>query len=96
MATCFPTNGIPSEVVSSKRKEFALQESKLFPASQKEGTNSGAQHQKTYLWKCVPSEDSYQPGQSRSLIRIFTGRMMDSRGCEVSLYGQLSGFPGLI
>ena len=35
MATCFSTNGIPSEVVSSKTKEFALQESKLFPASQK-------------------------------------------------------------
>ena len=41
--------------------------------------------QKTYLWICAPSEDSDQPVHSRSLIRIFTGRDLDSRRCKVSL-----------
>ena len=35
--------------------------------------------QKLYLWTCVPSEDSDQPAYSRSLIRIFVGRILDSK-----------------
>ena len=31
-----------------------------------------------------PSEDSDQPAHSRSLIRIFTGRILDSQDCKVS------------
>ena len=34
------------------------------------------------------SEDSDQPAHSRSLIRIFTGRILDSQGCKVSSCGQ--------
>ena len=46
------------------------------------------QRQKTYLWTCAPSEDSDQTAHSRSLIRIFTGRILDSQGCKVSSCGQ--------
>ena len=36
----------------------------------------------------APSEDSDQPAHSRSLIRIFTGRIFYSQGYKVSLCGQ--------
>ena len=48
----------------------------------------GLQSQKTYLLTCAPSEDSDQPAHSRSLIRIFTERILDSQGCKVSSCGQ--------
>ena len=35
----------------------------------------------------APSEDSDQPAHSRSLIRIFTGRILDSHWCWVSSCG---------
>ena len=41
------------------------------------------QRQKTYFWTCVPRETSDQPAHSRSLIGIFTGRILDSQGCKV-------------
>ena len=43
-----------------------------------------------YLRTCAPSEDSDQTAHSRSLIRIFTGRISDSRwqGYKVSSCGQ--------
>ena len=41
-------------------------------------------HHKTYLRTCAPSEDSDQPVHSRSLIRIFTGHILDREGCKVS------------
>ena len=44
--------------------------------------------QKTYLRTCAPSEDSDQSAHSRSLIKVFTGRILDSQGCIVSLCGQ--------
>ena len=44
--------------------------------------------QKTYLRTCAPSEDSDQPAHSRSLIRIFTGRILESQGSNVSSCGQ--------
>ena len=37
---------------------------------------------------CVPREDSDQPAHSRSLIRIFTGRILDSQTFKVSSCGQ--------
>ena len=37
---------------------------------------------------CAPSEDSDQIAHSRSLIWIFTGRISDSQGCNVSSCGQ--------
>ena len=43
-------------------------------------------HQKMYLGTGVPSEDSDQPAHSRSLIRIFTWRILDSQVCRVSLW----------
>ena len=46
------------------------------------------QRQKTHLRICAPSEDSDQPALSRSLIRIFTGRILDSQDCKVSSCGQ--------
>ena len=36
----------------------------------------------------APSEDSDQTAHSRSLIRIFTERILDSQGCKVSSCGQ--------
>ena len=39
---------------------------------------SKPQRQKTYLRTCAPSEDSDQPAHSRSLIRIFPWRILDS------------------
>ena len=36
------------------------------------------QLQKSYLQTCVPSEDSDQPGHSRSLISSFTLHILDS------------------
>ena len=47
------------------------------------------QSQKTYLLTCAPSEDSDKPVHWHSLIRIFTRRILDSRGCKVSLYVQI-------
>ena len=46
------------------------------------------QRQKTYLSICAPSEDSDQTAHSRSLIRIFTGRILDNQRCKVSSCGQ--------
>ena len=46
--------------------------------------NNTTQRQKTYLRKCAPSEASDQPSHSRSLVWIFTGRVLDSQGCRVS------------
>ena len=37
---------------------------------------------------CVPREDSDQSAHSRSLIRIFTGRILDSQRFKVSSCGQ--------
>ena len=45
---------------------------------------SKPQRQKAYLRTCALSEDSDQPAHSRSLIRIVTGRNLDSKGCKVS------------
>ena len=47
-----------------------------------------AQRRTTYLWICAPSEDSDQPAHSRSLIGIFTRRLLDSQLCKVSSRGQ--------
>ena len=41
-----------------------------------------------HLRACTPCEDSDQPAHSHSLIRIFTGRILDSQGCHIYLYGQ--------
>ena len=35
---------------------------------------------------CEPSEESDQPGHSRSLIRIFTGRILNSQEYKVCFY----------
>ena len=40
------------------------------------------QRRETYLRTCAPSEDSDQPAHSRRLIRIFTGRKLDSQECS--------------
>ena len=40
--------------------------------------------QKTHLPTCALSEDSDQPVHSRSLIRIFTGHILDSQGVKCS------------
>ena len=37
---------------------------------------------------CASSDDSDQPARSRSLIRIFTGHILDSQGCKLSSCGQ--------
>ena len=46
------------------------------------------QHQKTFLWTCAASKVSDQPAHLHSLIRIFTGHILDSNGCKVSSCGQ--------
>ena len=46
------------------------------------------QRQKMYLLACAPSEDSDQTAHSRSLIRIFTWRILVIIVGLVSLYGQ--------
>ena len=45
-------------------------------------------HEKTYLRTCGTSKDSVQPVHSCSLIRIFTGHILDNQGCSVSSCGQ--------
>ena len=42
------------------------------------------QCQKTYLQTCVPNEDSDQPAQLCSLIKIFARHIFNSQGCKVS------------
>ena len=44
--------------------------------------------QKTYRQTIAPSDDSDQDAHSRSLIRIFTERILYSQGCTVSSCGQ--------
>ena len=39
---------------------------------------------------CAPTKDSAQPVHLRSLIRIFTGRILDNQGCKVSSCGKRS------
>ena len=46
------------------------------------------QRQKRYLCTSVPSKDSDQPALLCSLIRIFTGCILDSQGCKVSSFAQ--------
>ena len=43
----------------------------------------GPQCPKTFFLTCAPSEDSDQPAHSRSLIRIFAGRIWDIQGFKV-------------
>ena len=45
-----------------------------------------ASSQKTYLQPGAPSEDSDQSMHSRTLIRILTGRILDSQEWKVSSY----------
>ena len=40
--------------------------------------------QKTYIRSCAPSEDSDQPAHLHSLIRIFTGCILESQRFKVS------------
>ena len=47
-----------------------------------------AQRQKTYFLTCAPSEELDQPALSRSLIRIFTGCILDNKECILSSCGQ--------
>ena len=49
--------------------------------------------QETTLRTCALSEDSDQTAYSRSLIRIFTGRDLDSQECNVSTCGQQRLWP---
>ena len=42
------------------------------------------QRQKTYLRSCAPSDDSDQPTDLWSVIRIFPGRISDRQRCKVS------------
>ena len=39
--------------------------------------------QKRYLLTSAPSKDFDQPARSRSLIKIFTIRILDSQGCNL-------------
>ena len=39
-----------------------------------------------YLGTCMPSKDSDQPAHLCSLIRIFTGLILDGQECKVSIY----------
>ena len=48
------------------------------------GQTNEPQRKKTYHVKCASSEGSDQPAHSRSLIRIFTCRILDTQGCKVS------------
>ena len=52
------------------------------------GSSFEPQRKKPYLRTCAPSKDSDQPAHLCSLIRIFTGGILDSRGCKVSSCGQ--------
>ena len=45
------------------------------------------QGQKMYRWTCGPCKSSDQPVCLHSLIRIFTGCILDSQGCKVSSCG---------
>ena len=58
------------------------------PYDRKEVILLEPQRQKAYFQTCAPSEDSNQPAHSRSLIRIFIGRFLDSQWCKVYLSGQ--------
>ena len=59
---------------------------KLIPAKY---TISELQSQKSYLQICAPSEDSETPAHPRSFFKIFTGRILDSRGWKGSSCWQL-------
>ena len=50
--------------------------------------SNNPQRNKTYILTRAPGDDSDQPAHSRSLIRNFTGRILDSQGCRLSSYGQ--------
>ena len=50
--------------------------------------------QKSHFGTCTPTEDSYQPAHSRSLIKSFPGRILDSQGCKASSCGQRRLKPG--
>ena len=41
-----------------------------------------SKRQKTYFRTCAHNEYSDQPSHSRSLFRIFIGRIFDSQGCN--------------
>ena len=47
-----------------------------------------SQNRHSFCHACAPSENSDQPAHWRRLIRIFTGRILDSKGCKVSPFGQ--------
>ena len=59
-----------------------------FPKTNVSSEINGPQRQKTYIRTSAPSEDSDQTAHSRSLIRIFSGHILDSQGCKVSSYRQ--------
>ena len=47
-----------------------------------------ALRQKMHLWTCAQSKNSDQSAHLRSLIRIYTGRILDRQECKVSSCGQ--------
>ena len=59
-------------------------ETKEFPICLHLQNITAPQREKKSLQTCAPSEDSDQPMHSHSLIRIFTRRILDSQGCQVS------------
>ena len=50
--------------------------------------NDRKRQKRTFGKYIAPSEDSDQPAHSHNLIRIFTGRILDSQEDKVSLCGQ--------
>ena len=43
---------------------------------------------RNWIFRCAISEDSDQPAHLCSLIRIFSGHILDGQGCKVSSCGQ--------
>ena len=56
---------------------------KFFPRVLSVNIGYEPQRQETYLRICAHSEDADQPAHSRSLIILFTGRILDSQRCSV-------------
>ena len=80
--------GKPSLTFMRKRAHYNLE---LEKTKQKKPHNISMpsfklQSQKSYLQTCVPNEDSDQPAHFCSLIRIFTGCILDSQVCSLYMW----------
>ena len=81
---------LPSHHVKFKTLQLSMHGRFLLHHRPQRHSMTDSQRQKTYHRTCALSEDSDQTAHSRSLIWIFTGRMLDWQECSFAVWSESS------